>query len=899
MEVQEVARFLASVGSPLSATQEAEATKKELPSSAVLQLLDARIEALATPAHGQSSVRPAAEPCHETAPILQYIDAKLVNALESYAYATAHYTYTSAVATATEQLGDALHHVAQVQTALDANDLDGLTASLAPAQESLLYVGLSVDFFHGTVEETVAYGSAGPLTRAATYERIRELCRTLAFDLHERADTAGKTMLDVQTERGRCVVAVQGSTNAHSPNLHTLWNFALAMGSGAIVAESISGLLVDRIVEPMLDAQACWEASADARQSQLLLTEKKGVYGAAVHGLVALLVFLRKTLFLPTVSDAPALPETSLAPTLQVLVSERLVPRMVAAAKQYLLRSLDAGDSTVPMTYTACINAIRTLAMQLDDALVTNGYSRKADVPGSMVRRPGWSQLVPLSDLRKWTAELGYPVSQHMLGQVLQRVRAIILQQGDAAWESVTVERLGTMETVPEAVPEGKCVAPRPDPAPTAPPPTKPKKPSLGIKRLGAKPLAQPLKRPASSPPAQDSWAWGEAEDAASDWGWGSDQEIESMTQAAAPHDSPPAPDSGASMDAWDWTDDQESQLSSAGPSPSLSGALTPSVEKEAVPWIVSQRTTQLLQVLEQQWQLLSDPTAVQTKHAHHAMVQALYESACLYRTLMPVAHVQFLESVPLLSMLFANDCAYIADKLRGYADRTPQLPGAPIHVAGANTTLETVLATEASQVEQVGEQWRAAQLAMQTRVLDESLNEADGFLRTEDPQRFAACERAVGQVNHILQHLANVWQRVLTHQVLVRILGDLVQHVFVHVLQCMEALDDISEPESMRLAQLCRTLADAQQHMFASVAHVDMDSAGALAATVVPSWFKFSYLPEILTGSLADIDFLLFDSGGALLDYTRSEIVALVRALFAETPHRRKLLERVHKAPW
>ena len=71
------------------------------------------------------------------------------------------------------------------------------------------------------------------------------------------------------------------------------------------------------------------------------------------------------------------------------------------------------------------------------------------------------------------------------------------------------------------------------------------------------------------------------------------------------------------------------------------------------------------------------------------------------------------------------------------------------------------------------------------------------------------------------------------------------------------------------------------------------------VAGTAVPSWFKFAYLPEILTGSLADVEFLLFDpeGGGALVDYTKREMSALIRALFADTPHRRRLLERVQRA--
>ena len=46
------------------------------------------------------------------------------------------------------------------------------------------------------------------------------------------------------------------------------------------------------------------------------------------------------------------------------------------------------------------------------------------------------------------------------------------------------------------------------------------------------------------------------------------------------------------------------------------------------------------------------------------------------------------------------------------------------------------------------------------------------------------------------------------------------------------------------------------------------------------------------------DIEYLLFenDSGSALVDYSRDEMVALVRALFADTPNRRRVLDRLHR---
>lgn len=40
-----------------------------------------------------------------------------------------------------------------------------------------------------------------------------------------------------------------------------------------------------------------------------------------------------------------------------------------------------------------------------------------------------------------------------------------------------------------------------------------------------------------------------------------------------------------------------------------------------------------------------------------------------------------------------------------------------------------------------------------------ESLDEANGFMRTSDDNRYSACERALQQVTHTLQRLALVWK--------------------------------------------------------------------------------------------------------------------------------------------
>ena len=117
-------------------------------------------------------------------------------------------------------------------------------------------------------------------------------------------------------------------------------------------------------------------------------------------------------------------------------------------------------------------------------------------------------------------------------------------------------------------------------------------------------------------------------------------------------------------------------------------------------------------------------------------------------------------------------------------------------------------------------------------RQLHECLDGADSFSRTDSDPRYEACVRCVEQIQHILTHLSSVWRHVMSQEALKKALCDLVDAVFDRVLHEMEDLQDISEPESIRLAQVCRML---------------MDTAGAVlggAEADVPTYFKFAYLP-------------------------------------------------------
>ncbi|PWZ03528.1 hypothetical protein BCV70DRAFT_18802 [Testicularia cyperi] len=262
-----------------------------------------------------------------------------------------------------------------------------------------------------------------------------------------------------------------------------------------------------------------------------------------------------------------------------------------------------------------------------------------------------------------------------------------------------------------------------------------------------------------------------------------------------------------------------------------------------------------------------------------------------LHRSLMPVAHGEVLRDVPSLAMQFFNDCEYLARELM-------QLTG---HSAGGARVITEAqpldsedlqkLEDEANLTRSLGQRWFEAQLTAQSKILLDTLMDADGFARTFDESRYQRCERCIIQVVQTLEQLGKAWHPILASSHFCPAMGRLVDLVFQKVLHDVLDLEDIGETESEKLASMIKTLGGLESIF------MDEQTQQSSAPLYVPSWFKTSYLIEILTGSLVDIEFLAFEAR-ALVDYSRRELTRLVKALFADTSNRSRLLQKIDSAP-
>ncbi|KAI0305872.1 Centromere/kinetochore Zw10-domain-containing protein [Multifurca ochricompacta] len=223
-------------------------------------------------------------------------------------------------------------------------------------------------------------------------------------------------------------------------------------------------------------------------------------------------------------------------------------------------------------------------------------------------------------------------------------------------------------------------------------------------------------------------------------------------------------------------------------------------------------------------------------------------------------------------SMVFPNDCLYTCGRA---------LSAARLCVDGAKDKL----LESANSLGALGKRWFDRE--MQQDLVEGSLKKAEGFVGTADQDRFDECEEAVMGVLSQVRTVARQWKGVLNKTRYFDALGSLVNFSLTCILDDILALPDITETESHRLSELCRIL-----HALEGLFVEDPEQVHSSTSPAFPPC-PFYSLPRLLhEASLADISYL-FDEG-ALIDYETQELVKLVRALFADTPQRANMINKL-----
>lgn len=394
----------------------------------------------------------------------------------------------------------------------------------------------------------------------------------------------------------------------------------------------------------------------------------------------------------------------------------------------------------------------------------------------------------------------------------------------------------------------------------------------------------------------------GEDEEDVSAWGLddnGTGQDGQENTAAADVDDA----------DAWGWGDENEGEESKKSPPPSQpyrktsqsNGLAKASEQAEREVTLREEYNITSLpkEILEIITHIVSDAEKLETSDLADSPIASAATNLlslpglvlAMYRASASTSYA----SHPSGSMFLYNDSLWLAGCLQQLASHHTTRSGKYIPSRTAhNLNLEAhVLALES-----YGKRAYAKEMESQRTIITDLLDGAQGFVNCTEHPFNQECDIAIASTVDRLRGLHKQWENVLSHSALLQSLGSLLSTITNKIVVDIEDMSDISEPESQQLTAYCNRIA-VLEDLFLPTPQPSTDPTAAaqsqsieqdsvpLTALYAPHWLKFQYLAKILESPLVDIKYSWTD-GEFGLEFDTEELVDLVVALFADTPHRR-----------
>ena len=292
-----------------------------------------------------------------------------------------------------------------------------------------------------------------------------------------------------------------------------------------------------------------------------------------------------------------------------------------------------------------------------------------------------------------------------------------------------------------------------------------------------------------------------------------------------------------------------------------------------------------------------------------HDITDAQLVSAPRYSILSSVSPSQGLLNLPalVLTMFRAVAPAYYSEKLTSgnmhlYNDSIHIIQKVrEINPSQKNNDLET----QCRVMDKFAKGAYAREMDTQRIILGDLLDGAQGFVNCTQQPHMSECENAVAAVIDRIRAVHESWKPVLSSSTSMQAVGSLLSTVIGKIVQDIEDMDDISEPQSQRLSgwfHRIKSLDDIfiAPHLDAAATVEGRDAnevTGDVPQTMMycPNWLKFNYLIDILDSSLEDIKFL-WTNGMLGFEYDRDEVIDLVKALFSDSIHRRNFVTEIRR---
>lgn len=361
--------------------------------------------------------------------------------------------------------------------------------------------------------------------------------------------------------------------------------------------------------------------------------------------------------------------------------------------------------------------------------------------------------------------------------------------------------------------------------------------------------------------------------------------------------------DDGA--EAWGWGDeDDEGSPTSTRPRlaqdpPKSSKTNEPSVPEPSTEREVTLRETYTIsnlpqEVLEIIVNLTSESESLQTSRFRESPISTSASSLLslpgLLLTLYRAGSANAYLADPSGNMYMYNDCLWLAEQVRKISSESAKFTRGKVgeqmnaHVAA---------------LEGHGKRSYAKEMESQRTIITDLMDGAQGFMQCTEPPFNQECETAIASAIDRLRQLNQGWKGVISHSALLQSLGSLLSTVCSKLIIDIEDMSGITEPESQQLASYCSRLAALEELFTPQQGNAVAPNGGdvmPLTAVYTSSWLKFQYLANILESSLVDIKYL-WTEGELGIWFKTEEVVDLVVALFADTPHRRTAIGEIRAA--
>ena len=414
-----------------------------------------------------------------------------------------------------------------------------------------------------------------------------------------------------------------------------------------------------------------------------------------------------------------------------------------------------------------------------------------------------------------------------------------------------------------------------------------------------------------TQPASTSNLAGGEDEEDVSAWGL-DDEKEDSTGQDDQEHSATAGADGDGEADAWGWGDENEGEESKKPPQPSQSNrnttqsnglARAPEQAEREITLKEKYNITSLpKEILEMITRLISDAEKLETSDFANSPIASAASSLlslpglvlAMYRASASNSYA----SHPSGSMFLYNDSLWLAERLQQLA--SPHTTRSGKHIQ-SRTAHNLNLDTHIVALESFGKRAYAKEMESQRTIITDLLDGAQGFVHCTEHPFNQECDIAIASTVDRLRGLHEQWKDVLSHSALLQSLGSLLSTVTDKIILDIEDMSDISEPESQQLAAYCNRIA-ALEPLFPPAPQPPMTDPAAVTAThsqsieqelvpltalYAPHWLKFQHLANILESPLVEIK-SLWTEGELGLEFDTEELVDLVVALFADTPHRR-----------